>query len=235
MAEFRQRAKKKPGEIESVSEAIAQAKRQEDWHPKTDAGKKVANGEITSLEELMKLNLPVREPRIIDALLPDLEDKVVDFKKTTKVRRSGRVFAFRAAVLIGDKNQYIGLGVGKDKERFPSIRKATRKAKLNMVKVRKGCGSWECTCGNPHSVPFKVEGKSASVKVVFIPAPKGTGLVAGDNIKDVLIFAGIRDVWCKTFGASDTKLNFVKAAVDALSQTTKMKISESMEKKIKNN
>jgi len=226
--------KEKEKVAESVSEVIAQAKKEEDWHPKTEAGKKVLNGEIKSLDELMKFNLPVREAKIIDMLVPNLEDKVVDFKKTTRVRRSGRVFSFRAAVLVGDKQQYIGIGIGKDKERFPAIRKATRKAKLNMVKVRKGCGSWECTCGTHHSVPFKVEGKSASVKVVFMPAPKGTGLVAGDNIKDVLILAGVRDVWCKTFGASDTKLNFVRAAVDALSKTTKMKISETMENKIKN-
>src|SRR3989338_11220965 len=126
--------KEKEKVAESVSEVIAQAKKEEDWHPKTEAGKKVLNGEIKSLDELMKFNLQVIEAKIIDMLVPNLEDKVVDFKKTTRVRRSGRVFSFRAAVLVGDKQQYIGIGIGKDKERFPAIRKATRKAKLNMVK-----------------------------------------------------------------------------------------------------
>ena len=116
-------------------------------------------------------------------------------------------------------------------EKIETVRKATKKAKLNLVRVRSGCGSWECSCGTGHSVPFKVSGKNASVKVTFLPAPKGTGLVAGDAVKDVLSFAGITDVWTKVKGATDTRLNFVKAAINALGKTTKMKVSKAIEKK----
>ncbi|MFH1751347.1 MAG: 30S ribosomal protein S5 [archaeon] len=202
------------------------------WIPKTRLGKLVLNKEINSLNEIEKKGLKIMEPEIVDLLVEDLEEKVVDFKKTTRVTRSGRNFSFRATVIVGDKNEWIGVGVGKDKERWPAIRKATRNAKLQLVRIRKGCGSWECKCGLKHTVPFKVEGSSASVKVRLMPAPKGIGLAASDSIKDILIFAGIKDIWAKTRGNSSTKLNFVQAIVDALSETTKKFASPDLEKKI---
>ena len=65
----------------------------------------------------------------------------------------------------------------------------------------------------------------------MLPAPKGTGLVVGNNIKDVFEFAGITDVWSNTLGSTDTKLNFVSAAIDALGKTTRMKVSNEIAKK----
>ncbi|MFA4855788.1 MAG: 30S ribosomal protein S5 [archaeon] len=200
------------------------------WVPKTALGKKVLAGEITSMDQIMKGNQPVLEAEIVDYLMP-LEEKMIDFRKTTRVVRAGRKFSFRVSVLVGNKNGYVGIGTAKDAEKWPALKKATRKAKLNLVKVRRGCGSWECICGTGHSVPFKVEGKNASVKITFLPAPKGTGLVVGEAIRDVLVFAGISDVWTKVSGATDTTLNFVKAAIDALDKTNKMKVSEEIERK----
>lgn len=226
----------KEGEVREVERILTEKARRsqmevEKWVPKTELGRMVKNGEITSMEQIEEHNMKIMEPEIIDMLMPDLQEKLVDFKKTTKVKRAGRQFSFRISVLVGDNNQYVGLGTAKDRERLPAIKKATRRAKLNLVKVRKGCGSWECVCGTHHSVPFKVEGKKASVRVSLLPAPKGTGLVVGDNIKDVMQFVGISDVWSHSRGNAPTKLNFVAAAVDALSKTTKMKLSKDLERK----
>ena len=207
-------------------------KRLANWTPKTELGKKVMAGQITDLNEILDKNLAVLEPEIIDKLL-DMEEKVVDVKKTTRVIESGRKFAFRATVLTGNKNGFIGLAAGKDKEKWPAVRKASGKARMHITKVRRGCGSWECACGTGHSVPFKVTGKSASVRVTFLPAPKGVGLVAGRAIKDVLVLAGITDVWTTVKGATDTRLNFIQAAVNALSKTTSMKVSDSIGRKAK--
>jgi len=214
------RGSRQPQESTADKRAAELAK----WVPKTELGKKVLKNEITSMDEILAGNQPVLEAEIVDSLTP-MEEKMIEFKKTTRVVRAGRKFSFRVSVLVGNKNGYVGVGTAKDTEKWPAVKKATRKAKLNLVKVRTGCGSWECTCGTGHSVPFKVTGKNASVRVTFLPAPKGTGLVAGDAIKDVLIFAGIRDVWTSVEGATDTTLNFVKAAINALSKTTKMKVS----------
>lgn len=201
------------------------------WVPKTELGKKVFNKEIESLEELFESGLPVKEPEIID-YLSEIQEKIVSIRKTTKVARSGRKFRYSAALLIGNGSGFIGIGRATDKERWNAIRKASKDARLNLIHIRRGCGSWECSCNNKHSIPFKVEGKSASVKLELIPAPKGVGLVTGDNIKDVMRFSGIQDIWSKSFGSSDTKLNFVRTAINALKKTTKQRISNEMKNKI---
>jgi len=208
----------------------AKEKSLEEWVPKTELGKKVLNGEIKSLEEILLSNTPILEAQIVD-YLTSLEEKTIDIQKTSRVVRSGRKFSFRVTALVGNKNGIIGLGTAKDKEKWPAVRKAERNAKLGLILVRRGCGSWQCPCKNPHSVPFKVEGKNASVRVTLYPAPKGVGLVAGDNIKPVLAFAGIKDVWSKTRGATDTTLNFARATIDALANTSNVKFSEEMERK----
>jgi len=98
--------------------------------------------------------------------------------------------------------------------------------------VLRSCGSWECRCSENHSVPFKVIGKSSSVRVKLLPAPKGIGLVAGDNIKEVLKFAGIKDVWSKTKGNTGSTLDFVSAAIDALAATNNVRLSNDISQKL---
>jgi len=232
----RKRTKQSAEEIEETRVEKRRTDREtalEEWVPKTELGRKVMRGEIESIADIMKSGQKIKETEIVDRLIPELEDKLVDFTKTAKVRRAGRMFRFRASVIVGDKNRYIGLGIAKDAERWPAINKATRKAKLNLVGIRKGCGSWECGCGSPHSVPFKITGNSGSVEVTLLPAPRGTGLVVGGNIKEVLRFVGIEDVWSKTRGNTSTTLNFVAATIDALSKTTKMKVSEDLKRTLK--
>lgn len=203
-----------------------------EWQPKTDAGKLVKNGQIETLEQFFSRGYRVMEPEIVDKLAPNMSEKMVDFKKTARITRQGRNFSFRAAVLVGDGNSFIGLGTAKDKEKFPAITKATRNAKLNLKKIRKGAGSWEERAHGTHSIPFKVIGKSSSVRVQLIPAPKGTGLVVGDAIKDVMKFAGVKDVWSKTKGNTASTLDFVSAAVDALAATNRVRLSKDIEKKM---
>jgi len=220
---------------EEKEKEVAETQKDErlaDWIPKTKLGRMVKNGEITSYDQIIARGLKVLEPEIVDYLLPDLKQKIVEVRRTTRVTRSGRNIRFRVAVLVGHESGYVGFGIAKDKERFPAIRKATNAAKLNLIKVRKGCGSWECACNLGHSIPFAVEGKKGSVRVKLMPAPRGTNLVIGDNAKDVLRFCGIKDVWSLTKGATDTKINFVQATIDALAKTTSMKISEDIKRKV---
>ena len=219
-------------EVQKDFATLRKEKAIENWIPKTETGKKVKSGEIGSLEQLFDMNYSVMEPEIVDALSPELEEEMIEFTKTTRVVRSGRIFSFRASVLIGNRNGFIGIGSAKDKEKMAALKKATNAAKLNLFRIKRGCGSWECTCGMQHSIPFKVHGQCASVKLTLRSAPKGIGLVAGSNIKNVFRFAGISDVWCESRGSTGTKLNFVKAAVDALANTSKMKMSDSIRKKI---
>ena len=189
------------------------------WEPRTRVGRLVKEGVITTIDEIFARNMPILEPEIVDYLLPDLKHEVIDVKIVQKMTDAGRVTKFRATVVVGNEDGYVGIGKGKARQLRQAIEKAIVNAKLNIIPVRRGCGSWECTCGEPHSVPFTVTGKSGSVRVTLKPAPRGTGLVAGDVAKAVLRYAGVKDVWTHTEGETRTTHNFAKATLEALKQT----------------
>jgi small subunit ribosomal protein S5 len=199
-----------------------QARREQyhvEWTPKTRLGRLVYEGQVTTFDEALKSGLPIKEPGLIDVLIPGLEDEVLDINMVQRMTDSGRRVKFRTTVIVGNKDGYIGLGEGKDVQVGPAIKKGIDNAKLNILKINRGCGSWECGCGQPHTVPYEVLGKSGSVRIVLIPAPRGLGLAAGDKARRVMEMAGIRDVWTRTEGSTRTTLNFAKATYDALRST----------------
>ncbi|MGQ4911404.1 MAG: 30S ribosomal protein S5 [Candidatus Thorarchaeota archaeon] len=194
----------------------------DDWVPKTKLGSLVKEGHINSIEEILTNNYRIREPEIVDALFPELRQEIVDVSMVQRQSDSGQQKSFRITVVVGNGEGVLGIGVGKAPEFVPAVRAAEARAKLQISVFRRGCGSWECRCHEPHSVPFSVKGSSGSVNVTLKPAPKGTGLVTADVGKIVLRIAGVNDVWSITKGRSRTSSNFAKAFVDALSQTYKM-------------
>ncbi len=191
----------------------------EEWVPKTRLGWMVKEGKISSIKEIFDMNLVIQEPEIVDYLLPDLQHEVVDVNIVQKQTDAGEMTRFRVLVVVGNFNGYVGIGLGKARQVRQAIGKAIRSAKLNIIPVRRGCGSWACSCSEPHSVPFTVMGKCGSVRVKLIPAPKGTGLVAGDAAKVVLRYAGVKDVWTWSRGETRTTINFVGAVYNALRNT----------------
>ncbi len=189
---------------------------QEEWIPITGLGKKVAAGDIASIDEVLESGRPIKEPGIVDYFLPDLEDEVLDINMVQRMTDSGRRVKFRCVVVVGNRNGYVGFGQAKDAQVGNAIKKAIAHAKLNIIQVKRGCGSWECGCGEGHSIPVRVEGKAGSVTVTLMPAPQGIGLVTGDISKKVLQLAGITDVWTASSGQTRTTINFAKATFDAL-------------------
>ncbi|MCJ7817259.1 MAG: 30S ribosomal protein S5, partial [Candidatus Thorarchaeota archaeon] len=158
----------------------------DEWIPKTKLGRLVKDGHINSIEEILHNNYRIREPEIVDALFPDLKQEVVDVSMVQRQSDSGQQKSFRLTVIIGNGEGILGIGIGKAPEFVPAVRAAEARAKLNITMFRRGCGSWECRCHDPHSIPFEVDGTSGSVKVTLRPAPKGTGLVTADVGKIVL-------------------------------------------------
>jgi small subunit ribosomal protein S5 len=197
---------------------------QEEWVPITGLGKKVMARDFASFDEILASGYPIKEAGIVDSMLPDLVDEVLCIDMMQRMTDSGRRIKFRAVVVVGNKDGYIGFGQGRDVLVGTAIKKAIVNAKLNIVKVRRGCGSWECGCGQKHSVPMEVTGKAGSVTVTLKPAPKGIGLVTGDVGKKVLALAGIRDVWVNTSGNTRTTLNYAKATYNALRETNLIRI-----------
>lgn len=202
------------------------------WSPKTKLGRMVKKGEITSMGDAIKTGLPIREPEIADILLPELDDEVLDVNMVQRMTDSGRRVKFVITVAVGNKDGYIGFSQAKGKEVGASIRKAIENAKRNIIEIRRGCGSWECGCGKPHTVPFTIKGKSGSVEITIKPAPQGIGLATGDVAKKILDLAGIEDCWAFTKGKTRTTVNYAKAVFNALRENAKTRIRENEIEKI---
>ena len=203
------------------------------WTPKTRLGKLVAGGKVTTMSDALATRLPLREAEIVDILLPDVADEVLDVNMVQRMTDSGRRVKFAITVVVGNRDGFVGIGRFKGKEVGPSIRKAIDVAKTNIIEVKRGCGSWECGCATPHSLPFEVIGKTGSVVVTLRPAPRGTGLAVGDIAKTVLRMAGITDAWGMTGGHSKTTTNYSLAAFEALRQTMLVKVTDEQRDRLK--
>ncbi|MFH1322591.1 MAG: 30S ribosomal protein S5 [Methanobacteriota archaeon] len=197
---------------------------QVEWAPQTRLGKLVKEGQVTTMSEALESGLPIRESKIVDALIPEIRDEVLDINMVQRMTDSGRRVKFRATVIVGNGDGFIGIGEGKDVQVGIAIRKAIDTAKMNIKGIKRGCGSWECGCGLGHTVPFTVKGKVGSVTVELKPAPRGLGLASGGTARKVLEMAGIKDVWARATGETRTTLNYARATYDALIRTTTMKV-----------
>lgn len=198
----------------------------ENWKPKTEIGKKVKNGEITSVEEIFNSGKIILEPEIIDALLPNLYFENIYTATTQRVTDSGRKTKFRVVVVVGDANGHVGVGVGKAEEFKPALEAAIKNGKKNIISVKRGCGSWECRCNEMHSIPQATKGKEGSTVVILKPAPKGLGLAANDTIKKVLTLAGIKDIWSTALGSTKNVYNTAVATVKALNNLNERKFAK---------
>lgn len=196
-----------------------------DWIPKTRLGRKVLEGEITTMSEALNSGLSLRETEIVDILLPGLDDEVLDVNMVQRMTDSGRRVSFVVVVVVGNGDGFVGLGRLKGREVGPTIRKAIGTAKLNMIEIKRGCGSWECGCGTAHSLPFQVSGKAGSVVVTFKPAPRGIALAVAEVPKHILRLAGVKDAWGFSKGHTKTTVNYALASFNALTKTAQTKIT----------
>jgi small subunit ribosomal protein S5 len=191
----------------------------ENWVPRTRLGQLVKNGDVTSIEEIFIQNRRIAEMEIIDMLIPGLEETILDVRRVQRQTDAGRKTAFQAIAAVGNRNGIVGVAAGKDVGMGTAIRNAIKNAKLSVIPVKRGCGSWECACHDPHSIPLSVGGRCASVNAKLLPAPRGLGLVTGEAAKKVLKLAGIQDCWSRTSGDTRTTANYVKAVFEALKAT----------------
>ena len=212
-----------------------------EWKPVTELGKLVKEEKITDIDEIFSKGLRIMEAGIVNKLLPNLEEDLLligqakgkfgggqrrIFRQTQKKTKEGNKPRFATLAVVGNKQGVVGIGYGKSRETVPAREKALRNAKCGVFKIRRGCGSWECGCGQPHSLPFAVEGKCGSAIVKLIPAPKGTGLRVDKEIAKILDLAGISDVWSQTYGQTKTKFNLLKATEKALQSLMETKLQD---------
>jgi small subunit ribosomal protein S5 len=193
------------------------------WVPRTSIGKRVKAGEISSIDQILEDGTLILEPQIVDILLPELEAETLSISPTQRSTDSGRKMQFRAVLVLGDRKGHVGIGVGKCEEVKPAIEYAMRDARKNIVKVTMGCGSWECKCGTPHSVPQRLVGKYGATIITLKPAPKGLGIAANSVVRKVLAMAGLKDVWSSALGSTSNVYNTSMATVKALDSINRKK------------
>ena len=135
----------------------------------------------------------------------DLQDRVVEIRRVSKVVKGGRRFNFSALVVVGDGKGRVGVGLGKANTVPVAISKGQDKAKREMFDVpMRGT-----------TIPHEVLGKFESSSVMLKPASEGTGVIAGGAVRAVLELAGVRDVLTKALG-STTAVNLVRATDQGL-------------------
>ena len=168
------------------------------WEPQTRLGRMVQDEEITSMQQALDSGLPLKEPEIVDQLLPGLEDEVLDINMVQRMTDSGRRVKFRCVVAVGNRDGYLGYAEARDDQVGSAIGKAIDVAKLQIIRVDRGSGSWEDSAGGVNSLRRTAEGKAGSVTVEIIPAPKGLGLAAAETVRHLLELAGIQDAWTRS-------------------------------------
>ncbi len=152
-----------------------------------------------------------REPK-------EFEEVVLDIARVTRVVKGGRRMRFLASVAIGDKKGRVGLGTGKSVEVSVAIRKAVQDAKKNIINVSLVKGT----------IPFAKEALYKSAKILLMPAPAGTGVIAGGSFRKIATLAGITDIYAKSIG-TNSKLVSAQASIRALKSFVRLRRSTSDE------
>ena len=137
----------------------------------------------------------------------EFKEKLVAVNRVSKTVKGGRNMRFSALMVVGDENGRVGCGMGKAVEIPEAIRKGTEDAKKQMINVPL----------NGTNIPHEVVGVYGTARVKMLPAPEGTGVIAGGPVRDVLEVCGIKDIVTKSIG-SNNKINVVRATLDGLSQ-----------------
>ncbi|HEY8048705.1 MAG TPA: 30S ribosomal protein S5 [Ramlibacter sp.] len=138
-----------------------------------------------------------------------LKEKMIAVNRVTKVVKGGRILGFAALTVVGDNDGRVGMGKGKSKEVPAAVQKAMEEARRNMTKV-------SLKSGTLHHTVF---GQHGAARVMMMPAPKGTGIIAGGPMRAVFEVMGVTDIVAKSHGSTNP-YNLVRATFDALKKST---------------
>ena len=137
----------------------------------------------------------------------EFREKLVAVNRVSKTVKGGRNMRFSALMVVGDEKGRVGCGMGKAVEIPEAIRKGVEDAKKSMITVPM----------DGTTIPHEVVGVFGTGKVKMMPAPEGTGVIAGGPVRAVLEAVGIKNIVTKSIG-SNNKINMVRATLAGLSQ-----------------
>ncbi len=147
-----------------------------------------------------------KEP-IIRQEKPEFEQKVLDIRRTARMKAGGRRFSFRAVVIIGNKKGKVGLGIASGADVTLAVDKAVKQAKKYLVDI---------ILTEDRTIPHEIRAKYGAAKVLLKPTAKGRGIIAGGTIRTVCLLGGIENITAKIIGRTNNKLNNARATLEAL-------------------
>lgn len=140
----------------------------------------------------------------------EFEEKIIEIKRVSKKIKGGNAIGFTVLVVVGNRNGKVGYGYGKALNVADAIGKAVSSAKSKMYEVKI----------NGKTISHDVDAKVGASRIMFKPAPEGTGIIAGGSVRTVLELAGIKDISSKVLG-SNNKLANVRCTIKALKKIKK--------------
>ena len=156
----------------------------------------------------------------------DMEQRILEVARVTRVMAGGKRMNFRACVAIGDKKGSVGIGLGKGADVTMAVNKAVNRARKNMVIVPM----------INETIPHEVYHKMGAAKLMFKPAKKGRGVISGGVARVILELAGVKNVTSKALG-SKNKINNARCTIEALRKLRpvegKMTVKEVATKEVK--
>ena len=135
----------------------------------------------------------------------EFTEKVVSLNRVSKTVKGGRVAKFAALCVVSDGKGRVGYGTGKASEVSEAIRKGLEDAKKHLVTV-----TLEGT-----TIPHEIIGEAGAGRVLLMPAPEGTGVLAGGAARAVLEAVGVTNIRAKCL-RSHNSANVVAATVAGL-------------------
>lgn len=151
-------------------------------------------------------NFKPNGPRERLTTVPGYEEKLVEIKRISKTTKGGRSMRFSVLVVVGNKKGSVGFGIGKSIEIPTAIKKAIKNAHKNLVQVR---------VTKRGTIYHENVGKAGAAQVLLKPAPKGTGIIAGGSIRDVVELVGLHDIYTKSLGSNNAN-NVIRATIKGL-------------------
>jgi small subunit ribosomal protein S5 len=135
----------------------------------------------------------------------ELEERVVRVDRTRKTVAGGRVSSARVVVAVGDGKGSVGVGVGKALDVPGAIEKGVKAAKKAMIRIPL----------DGYTIPHTIQGKSGGAVILLRPASRGTGIIAGGAVRQIIDVSGIRDILTKSLGSGNV-FNRAMACFNAL-------------------
>ncbi|MBI3956190.1 30S ribosomal protein S5 [Candidatus Gottesmanbacteria bacterium] len=137
----------------------------------------------------------------------EFAEKVVQVNRVSKKTKGGNKIGFSVLVVVGDKKGRVGVGLGQAPDVSSAVKKAVNYAKKHQISVPM----------RGRTIVHQIYVKLGAAKILLMPAPPGTGVIAGGAVRAVVEAAGVRDISAKILGSKNQASN-VYATMEALKQ-----------------